>query len=467
VSNNPLRQPDLERHSSPWEPRQAHSREEVLAADAFVRSLPDLSIREREDVFRIEALGLEWDIGALVTEPAEPGYAARAPNGRKTGFLLLHGGDGDFKSMSVLARLLAGKYGHRAVAMSFPGRHYFSDPSRDWPGDTINSDGTVRTPIWRIGETVSADQYDIVHDTSQRLRYGTRTLARAKPGSPFWDRMAGWPVAFEEAMIEVCRRHFPDPDWVFFTHGHSTGGAFSAMLTQKVANAAGQAEVETAPIGYINEAKHAWSGGLGKIGDYRPSTQPAPRIDPFNDLSIRTWRDLARYSGPEALGREGPAALMRLPSLMEEVLESWTAAKTRPNFKAEYIVTHNVQASLEAAARASAERLGMTRDATEALVRRYKCYAHYDTRSEARPVPPILYVNAKDSRDNSFEAFTEVVLPMFAALTPAPKVRVVQFGAGTHVYYTPQPDLPLGITPAVVKLWHEAIMGGYFGLEAR
>jgi hypothetical protein len=460
---NPRSSGHQARLGSVWEPRPVKRRDEVLADNAIVASLPDIPLRETEDIFRISSLGLDWDIGLMVTQPADPSFAARGPDGRKTGFLILHGGNGDFKSMTVLARLLAGKYGHRAVAMSFPGRHYFPDSSRDWPGDTINADGSLRMPIWQGGETISRDQYDVVQDTSMRVRYGTRTLARAKPGSRFWYRLAGWPVAFEEAMIETCRRQFPEPDWAFFTHGHSTGGAFSAMLTQRVANAAGQAEVETAPIGYINEAKHAWSGGIGKIGTYdRVTTKPAPRVDPFNELSIRTWRDIARYSGPEALAQEGPAALMRLPWLMEEVLDSWTRAKMRPNFKAEYIVTHNVRPSLEAAARASAERLALSPSATEGLVARYKGYTHYDTGPGTKPVPPILYINARDSRDNSAEVFHGVVLPMFAALEPAPKVRVVQFEAGTHVYYKAEPDLPLGITPAVVKLWNEAIMNGYY-----
>jgi hypothetical protein len=464
-----VREADLSRERpsvgarSRWEPPPTRSRDDILADDAWVRGLPEIPIRETEDIFRIEALGLEWDIGLMVTEPADPARAARAPGGRKTGFLLLHGGNGDFKSMTGLSRLLAGKFGHRAVAMSFPGRHYLADPTRDWPGDTINPDGTVRTPIWRDGEFVSPDQYDVVRDTSIRFRYGTRTVARAKAGSRFWDRMAAWPVAFEEAMIEACRRHFPEPDWVFFTHGHSTGGAFSAMLTQKVGNAGGQTEVETAPIGTINVAKHAWSGGLGKMKGYeRVTTNPAPRVDPFNDLAIRTWRDLARYAGPEALAQEGPAALMRLPWLMEEVLEGWERSKKRPGFKAEYMVTHDVKPSLEAAARAAAGRLGMTAAATEALVARYLSYGCYDTRPGAKPVPPILYVNARDSRDNSLEAFNDIVLPMLADLGPAPKVRVVQFEAGTHVYYKPQPDLPLGITPAVARLWNEAITSGYY-----
>jgi hypothetical protein len=446
-----------------WEPKAFYPFDEVLASSEATRALADLALKETEDIFRIEALGLPWDIGVFVTEPSDPAHAARGPDGRKTGFLLLHGGSGDFKSMSTLARTLAGKFGHRAVAMTFPGRLYLPDPKRDWPGDTINADGSVRTPIWAAGEFITRDQYEVVSDATMRARYGTRTLARAKPGSRFYDRMAAWPVAFEEGMIEACRRHLPSPDWAIFTHGHSTGGAFSAYITQRVPNIVGQTEVETAPIGFINKAKHDWSGSMGKIGSFgRVTTRPAPRADPFNDLYIRTWRDLARYRGPEALGQEGPAALMRLPWIMEDVLDSWARAKIRPNFKAEYIVTHNVRGSLEAAARAAAERLGMNKEATDDLVQRYFNYCHYDMSKGAKPIPPVLYVNSKDSRDNSPEAYTEVVLPMFAKLNPAPKVRATQFGAGTHVYYKADKDFPLGIAPAVAKLFHEAIMNRFY-----
>ena len=87
----------------------------------------------------------------------------------------------------------------------------------------------------------------------------------------------------------------------------------------------------------------------------RPRKKRAPRSDPFNELYLRTWRDRARYAGPEALGQEGPQALMRLPWLMEEILDFWNSAKKRPQFKAEYIITHNIRASLEAAARAAAQ----------------------------------------------------------------------------------------------------------------
>src|ERR1700676_4199382 len=87
-----------------------------------------------------------------------------------------------------------------------------------------------------------------------------------------------------------------------------------------------------------------------------------------------TWRDLARYRGSEALGQEGPDALMRLPSLMEEILDAWDIARKRPQFKAEYMITHNIVGALEEAARAAAARLRMDATETEKLVAHYLGY---------------------------------------------------------------------------------------------
>lgn len=448
-----------------WEPKATYTNEEVVAMDREVRARPDIELTEREDVFRIETLGMAWDIGVYVIEPADARNAARGPDGKKIGFLLLHGGDGDFKSCSILARQIAGKYGSRTASMTFPGRLNLDDPGRNWTGDTIREDGSLRTPIWLAGEKIGRDEYEAVKDTTplNRMRYGTRTLARAKPGTTFWHRMAAWPAAFEDGMIEACRRHFPEEEFSIFTHGHSTGGAFSAYIVQRVANIAGQTEIETAPIGYINEVKHDWSGALGKIGDYdRVLTERARRSDPFNELYIRTWRDLARYFGPEALGKEGPAALMRLPWLMEEVFDAWGKDRARPSFKAEYTITHNIVASLEAAARVNAERLGLNKLQTQELIERFFGYCRYDESVGAKPVTPILYVNSAYSRDNSREAYNDIVLPMLAKLDPAPRVRVTQLQAGTHIYYRPEPDLPLGLAPSAAKLWHDAIHGGFF-----
>lgn len=135
----------------------------------------------------------------------------------------------------------------------------------------------------------------------------------------------------------------------------------------------------------------------------------------------------------------------------------------RPNFKAEYIVTHNVLGSLEAAALAAAERLGLDQADTQALIARYHGYCRYDERPGARPVPPILYLNSAYSRDNSREAFEGIVKAMLEELTPKPKVRVAMLGAGTHIYYKPEPDLPLGLCGVVAGLWHEAVSGGFYG----
>ena len=76
---------------------------------------------------------------------------ARGADGQKVGIFLLHGGAGDYKSMEKFALLFAEKFGFKVVTMTFPGRLYLDDDSRDWPGDTIKPDGTVRTPIWRRG----------------------------------------------------------------------------------------------------------------------------------------------------------------------------------------------------------------------------------------------------------------------------------------------------------------------------
>ena len=350
--------------------------------------------------------------------------------------------------------------------MTFPGRLFFDDPNRDWPDDTIRADGSVRTPVWLRGEFITPDQYDVVQDNSDellRLRYGMRTVARAKPGTTFYYRMAAWPMAFELGMKEAMRRHFPEPDYSVFVGGYSTGGPFVFVICQRVANVAGIIGIENSPFGFIQAKQHDWSGALGKVSGYdRVTKKDAPRRDPFNELYIRTWRDCARYAGSEALGREGAAALMRLPSLMEQVFARWDEEKKQPQFKAEYIITHNIISSLEAAAKVSAQRLGMSDRETGQLVERFCGYPYPLTGDGIKPVPPILFAIAKDSRDHSPEVYSEVVVPLFQSIAPPPKVTVVQFGAGTHFYTRPEPGLPLGIGPAVAKLHHDAITGGYF-----
>src|SRR3954463_12811845 len=355
-----------------WQPPDSISREETLARSAAVLAKPSLPLRQTEDIFRIHALGLDWDMGVTVYEPSDPKQIIRGADGKKVGVFLLHGGSGDYKSMEPIAKVFAQKFACKAVAMTFPGRLYLDDPSRDWPDDTIHADGTVRTPIWRKGERVTPDQYEVVRDTTMRLRYGTRTVARAKPGTIFHQRMAAWPVAFEEGMKDAMRRHFPVERYSIYLTGHSTGGPMVFMICQRVPNVAGMIAVENSPFGFIQEEQHNWSGALGKVAGFeRVTKKRAPRSDPFNELYIRTWRDRARYAGPEALGQEGPQALMRLPWLMGEIFDYLDKGKGGPPFKAEYIITHDIASSLEAAARATASRLKLAPDKTEDLVRHY------------------------------------------------------------------------------------------------
>ena len=251
-----------------WQPPERVSREETIARSDAVLAKPDLPLRQTEDIFRIQALGLDWDMGVTVYEPADPTQVARGADGNKIGIFLLHGGSGDYKSMEPMAKLFAGKFGCKAVAMTFPGRLYLDDPSRDWPGDTTNADGTVRTPIWLKGEHITPDQYEVVRDTTMRMRYGTRTVARAKPGTIFYDRMAAWPVAFEAGMKDAMRRHFPPGEFSIYLTGHSTGGPMVFMISQRVPNVAGMIAVENSPFGFIQEEQHNWSGALGKVAGH-------------------------------------------------------------------------------------------------------------------------------------------------------------------------------------------------------
>jgi hypothetical protein len=286
---------------------------------------------------------------------------------------------------------------------------------------------------------------DVIRDVSLRARYGTRINARAKPGTLFYDRMAAWPVAFEEGMKEACRRHLPLESYSIFVHGHSTGGPFVHMLCQRVANIVGIVGMENSPFAYIYQKmlNIEWPG-------------------PFTDLLIRTWRDIARYAGAEAFHQEGERALMRLPWLMEDVFDEWERSKSQPNFKAEYIMHYACTRELAASAQAAAGRLKLNNAETNALVDRYLGYTRELSGPDTKPVPPVLLSIAKFSRDHRPEVYRNVVLPCFAKMSPAPPVTLVHFEAGTHHYEHAEPDLPIGLVPSITALWHDAIQSGYF-----
>jgi len=85
-----------------WQPPESVSREETLARSQAVLAKPDLPLRETENIFRIHALGLDWDMGVTVYEPADPAQVARGADGKRIGIFLLHGGSGDYKSMEKI-----------------------------------------------------------------------------------------------------------------------------------------------------------------------------------------------------------------------------------------------------------------------------------------------------------------------------------------------------------------------------
>jgi hypothetical protein len=423
--------------TSTWEPPALVSLEDVLNLDHEVTAMPDMALEIREDLFRIRALEMEWDIGVLVYEPKDAGQIPTGPDGKKVGVFLLHGGVSDFKSVQRIARMLAAKFGIKVTSMTFPGRFYFLAPDRDWPGDVENGDGSARTPLWTKETQISKDQYTLVQDTSKRQNYGTIISLSAKPGTEFFYRMAAWPVAFEEAIKETARRQFADGEFSIYIHGHSTGGPFAMMASQRVFNIAGLVGYGSSPFG--------WMYPLISGDDWE---------FPFNQLRLRTWRDTARYMY-EGMKDKG----IGLPMLIELTFERWQSAKKRPNFKAEDFIHKNSTNALETAARVSANRLKLTNQESDELVQRYLGYTR--ELSGAKPVPPFLSIHGVNDDTVTFGR-CQRSLPLFAKLNPAPKVRAVSLGAGIHSWGWTDDKLPEGIVPVVAKLWHDAIMNGFF-----
>lgn len=439
-----------------------------------VLNRPDIPVRGEngyvEDIMRIEAAGLQWDMGMSVHEPASRDDIAVGGDGKRIGIFLLHGGSGDFKSMHRQANILARKFGYKVVSMSYPGRHAFHSETRDWPGETMREDGSVRTPIWLRGETITRDQYDVISDETQRPRYGTRRLAKAKPGTTFYYRMAAWPLALEQAGIAAMSKHFPESEYSVYLHGHSTGGPLVNMMSQRVPNVAGVLAIENSAFGYVYRAQAAWGGQLGKIGDFdlvAASTQLPSRSDPFDELYIRSWRDSARYVGPELLGTEGTDALMRLPMVMEDILDGWDRAQKRPQFKAEYVITHGITASLTEAAKVTAKRLKLNKRDTNKMIDHYVGLTRELSGKRVKPVPPVMFQISAHSRDHSREVYEQVVIPLYEKMDPAPKYSLTQFMAGKHGYMGADDalGLPYGIGPAVFQQWDDAIRSGWFVVD--
>ena len=372
-----------------WRPPTFVPRDEVSAESNALLGAPDIPLVESEDVFRIATVGLDWDIGVMIYKPDDEHLIPLTNNGDRIGVFLLHGGSGDFRSMEGFARLIARKLGYKVVSMTYPGRLHLDAENRIWPGETIRVDGSVRTPIWLADESIGREQYAVIEDVSMRSRYGTRVLAKARPGTRFHARMAGWPAAFETGMKSACSRHLGD-GYSILLHGHSTGGPFVSMLSQRVPNVMGVVAIEASPFGYIQEESRLYTGNVERraAGVAEMALDESRRQDPFDELSVRTWRDEARYAGPEAAVVEGASALMRLPELMEDVMASWDRVKVQANFKCEYPISRNVTSALRAAAIATARRLGLDDEATDSLIDRYVGMTRELAEPDVKPVPP-------------------------------------------------------------------------------
>jgi hypothetical protein len=422
-----------------WEPPAVVTLEEVLKLNQQVLSLPDNPIAIREDIFHIRVLEMGWDIGVVTYEPQESTKISLGPDGKKAGVLLLHGGVSDFKSVERIAKMLPSKFGIRTATMTFPGRFYFSDPNRDWPGDVEYDDGSARTPLWSKNTPITKDQYSIVRDTSKREDYGTLVSLAAKEGTEFFYRMAAWPAAFEEAVKETAKRQFPESEFSIYIHGHSTGGPFAMMASQRVPNIAGMLGYGSSPFGWMYPVI---SGDDWEF--------------PFNQLRLRTWRDTARYMY-EGMKEKS----IGLPMLIELTFERWENAKKRPNFKAEDFIHKNSIKALETAARVSGEHLKLSNQETDALVQKYLGYTRELSGPGVKPVPNFLSIHGINDGTVTLQR-CQRSLPLFAKLNPAPKVKPVSLGAGVHSWSWTDEKLPQGIVPPVAKLWHDAIMNGFF-----
>jgi len=425
-----------------WEPPSSLSRDELLQLDRKLATLPELPVRVHEDIFRISELDMDWDIGVEVYEPEKVDNIPIGPDGKKIGIFLLHGGVSDFKSVERVARILPGKFGIKVTSMTFPGRFYFLDPSRDWPGDVENGDGSARTPLWTRETQITPDQYAVINDQSKRKSYGTLVSLSAKLGTEFFHRMAAWPVAFEAAIKQTAFRHFPEGEFSIYIHGHSTGGPFAMMASQRVANIAGLVGYGSSPFG--------WMYPLISGDDWE---------FPFNQLRLRTWRDTARYMY-EGLKHEN----LGLPMLIELTFERWQLAKKRPNFKAEDFIHKNSTRALESAARVVAERLKLSNRDSDALVQRYLGYTRELSGPGTKPVPNFLSIHGIND-DTVTLGRCQRSLPLFAKMNHAPKVRSISLGAGIHSWSWSDDQLPQGIVPSVAKLWYEAIANGFFVKE--
>ncbi len=101
-----------------WEPPASLSKDEMVKISDALLAEPDIEFTETEDVFRIRANEMEWDIGCTVYVPTDSSKAAVGPDGKKLSIIMTHGGASDWRSIERLAQTFAGKRGYKVCSMT-------------------------------------------------------------------------------------------------------------------------------------------------------------------------------------------------------------------------------------------------------------------------------------------------------------------------------------------------------------
>ena len=361
-----------------WQPPEFVSREQCIKDTEEVLGMPDIPIRQTEDIFRINVLGMDWDLGMVVYEPEDPKKIPVGADGKKAGFFLLHGGSGDFKGIE---EPMPSCWPASSASKWSPGP-FRADSTFDVRaaiGRAIPSTRTARSG--RRSGSKASDHAGPVrggerHLDAQPLRHAHGRARQA--GYELLLSHGGLAAAFEEGMIEAMRRHFPEAR-IFRLCVRATppAGRLSACCASGCRTWRASSPPRTRRLAHWKQQRRIWGGAMGKIEGYEQvATKPARAPIRSTSSISAPGATLRATKGPEALGQEGPTALMRLPAIMEDILEHAGKAKARPQFKAEYIITHAITGSLAEGARVTAARLKMNQDETEALV----CNASWDTR---------------------------------------------------------------------------------------
>jgi hypothetical protein len=116
-----------------WQPPQFISREQCIKDTEEILGKPDLQLKQTEDVFRVNVLGMEWDLGMMVYEPDHAGRIPTGADGKKAGFFLLHGGSGDFRGIERIPSSSPISLDSKLSPGLFPGDSIFPTPTEIGP----------------------------------------------------------------------------------------------------------------------------------------------------------------------------------------------------------------------------------------------------------------------------------------------------------------------------------------------